>query len=71
MCRNFFLLCRAVALGLTAEDLTKVDNFIEELKEQKEKDAAAEHIKKIAEADVLKVEVGRPALCLKLLQFTF
>ena len=51
-------ICRAVALGLTADDLAKVDSFIEDLKEQKEKDDTTEHIKKIAEADVLKIQVG-------------
>ena len=44
-------------MGLTADDLAKVDSFIEDLKEQREMDDAAEHIKKIAEADVLKVQV--------------
>ena len=60
--RCIFHICnvfRAVALGLTADDMAKVDSFIEDLKEQKEKDDAAEHIKKIAEADVLKVQVGK------------
>ena len=56
ICVNAF---RAVTLGLTADDLAKVDSFIEDLKEQKEKDDSVEHIKKIAEADVLKVQVSK------------
>ena len=57
MVYNCFVIFRAVALGLTADDLAKVDSFIEDLKEQREMEDAAEHIKKIAEADVLKVQV--------------
>ena len=48
---------RAVALGLTADDLVAVDEFVEELKEKNTITETTRHIKTEAEKDELRLKV--------------
>ncbi len=54
---DFHFFFRAIALGLTSDEMAQIDNFIEELKLKKQEVEIAEEIKKEAQTDVFKIKV--------------